>query len=125
MEFLYLRETALYLTIKHTETAPCLWSVCNLARKVAIETLTHKDGFKTASLDLLEMLLVNGYVTDRRSIDTLVEDTNIIEAKVREAVLGSRRVMVGTEVDDPLVRTMVGSSGDGERRTGRPLGHSQ
>jgi hypothetical protein len=59
-EFLYVRETALCLNIEYTETAPCLWSVHNSAREIAIETLPQKDGFKTSSLDLLEMFLVNG-----------------------------------------------------------------
>ena len=59
MEFLYLRETALCFNIKDTETAPCLWSVCNSVREVAIEILTQKNGFETPSLDLLDVFLVN------------------------------------------------------------------
>jgi hypothetical protein len=58
-EFRYLRETALCFNIKDAETAPCLWSVCNSAREVAIETFAYQQGFNTASLDLLEIFLVN------------------------------------------------------------------
>ena len=42
--------------------------------------------------------------------------------KVREAILGSRHLMVDTEVWSThcLVRIIVGSSVDDEQRTGRP-----
>ena len=60
-EFLDMRETSLYFNIKDAETSPCLWSVCNLAREVVIETFTYQEGFNTMSSDLLKMLLIDGY----------------------------------------------------------------
>ena len=59
-EFLDMRETSLYFNIKDAETSPCLWSVCNLAREVVIETFTYQEGFNTMSSDLLKMLLIDG-----------------------------------------------------------------